>query len=273
MTILVLGATGHVGGALVDGLLAHGVSVRAVSRSERDWPAGVEGFVGDPNDADGLAGAAAGVTGVFLMSGYAAEQALLAELPDDAHVVLLSASSAGLGEQGNAMGAMHRDSERAVEESGRSWTFLRPCSFQSNLTRWVDQLAEGDVVRAPFADVPTASIDPADIAAVATAVLTEEGHAGVVHRLSGPESLTPVEQLALLSVELDRPLTLDPMDDAEAEEQMGEPYGAAAVQIFREHPDLESDVQPTVERLLGRPPGTLQQWLAAHSSELAPRGR
>jgi uncharacterized protein YbjT (DUF2867 family) len=266
MTVLVMGATGHVGGEVVTGLRARGVPVRAVSRGERDWPAGVEGLVADPNEPDGLAGAAAGVSAVFLMSGYAAEGALLSELADDAHVVLLSASSAVLGESGNALGAMHRDSERAVAASGRRWTFLRPCSFQSNLTRWADQLADGDVVRAPFADVPVAVIDPADIAAVAVTALTEEGHAGAVHRLSGPESLTPAQQVDLLAEALGRPLTLDPMDDAEARDQMPEPYGAAAVQIFREHADLESEVQPTVERLLGRPPGALRDWLAGHGS-------
>lgn len=50
MSVLVMGATGNVGGAIVEALNDQGVPVRAVSRSEREWPEGVEGFVGDPGD-------------------------------------------------------------------------------------------------------------------------------------------------------------------------------------------------------------------------------
>jgi hypothetical protein len=39
------------------------------------------------------------------------------------------------------------------------------------------------------------------------------------------------------------------------------------VEIFRGHPDLESEVQRTVEDLLGRPPAPLTDWLAAHRHE------
>lgn len=119
-----MGSTGNVGRAIVDGLRDRGVAVRAVSRQEQEWPSGVEGFVGDPGEEHGLDAAADGVDAVFLMSGYAAEAGLLAAL-SDAHVVLLSASSAGLGEGGNAMAAMHLGSEQAVKASGLAWTMLR----------------------------------------------------------------------------------------------------------------------------------------------------
>jgi len=202
-----------------------------------------------------------GVDGAFLMSGYAAEAGLLASL-SDSHIVLLSASSADLAGGGNAMAAMHRDSERAVATSGLSWTFLRPCSLQSNLLRWRDQLADGDVVRAPFGQVAPAMIDPADVGAVAALALTTSGHEGQTYRLSGPSALTPVDQLALLGAALGRELDFQPMTDEETRQEMGAPYGDAAVEIFHEHPELETDVQPTVERLLGRPPGSLSGWLA-----------
>jgi uncharacterized protein YbjT (DUF2867 family) len=245
MTALVIGATGNVGGAVVAGLLDLGVPVRAVSRHEREWPDGVEA--------------------VFLMSGYDAEPGLLAVL-SDAHVLVLSASSAHLGDGGNAMTAMHLGSERAVKISGLAWTVLRPCSFQSNLLRWRDQLAEGDVVRAPFGDVPVAMIDPADIAAVAVRALTEPGHRGATYRISGPEPLTPAEQVERLGAALDRPLSFEAVPDSEAQKQLGA-YADAMVEIFRGHPDLESEVQHTVEDLLGRPPAPLTDWLAAHRHE------
>ena len=116
-------------------------------------------------------------------------------------------------------------------------------------------------MRAPFADVPVAMVDPADIAAVAVVALTEPGHAGAVHRLSGPDALTPPEQVRLLGEALGRELTFEEQPDAEA--------GAAGVDIFRHHSDLESEVQDTVPRLLGRPAGSLADWLARNRTAFA----
>ena len=258
--MLVMGATGNVGAGVVRGLLERGEEVLAASRHEQQWPGGVTAVVADPMQPGSLDDAAQGADRAFVMSGYAAEPGLLASLPD-AHVVLLSASSAGLGVGDNPLARMHLDSERAVVASGLTHTFLRPCSFQSNLLRWRDQLAEGDLVRAPFADVPVAMVDPADIAAVAVATLTEPGRHGAVHRLSGPDALTPPEQVHLLGEALGRQLTFVEQPDEEA--------GAAGVDIFRRHPELESEVQDTVPRLLLRPAGSLQHWVARHRTAFA----
>jgi uncharacterized protein YbjT (DUF2867 family) len=249
VTALVMGATGHVGSGVVAGLRERGAAVRALSRQQRDWPDGVEGVVADPMAADGLVAAADGVEAAFVMSGYDGEAGLLAALPADALVVLLSASSAPLGDA-NPLSAMHAASERAVVESGHPHVFLRPCSFMSNLDRWSDQLATGDVVRTPFADVPVALTDPADIAAVAVLALTEPGHAGATYRLSGPEALTPPEQVAVLGEVLGRELRHE-----------AEPDDEVVASIFRAHPELESEVQPTVRKLLGRPAGTVRAYL------------
>ncbi len=116
-------------------------------------------------------------------------------------------------------------------------------------------------MRAPFADVPVAMVDPADIAAVAVAALTEPGHVGAVHRLSGPQALTPPEQVRLVGEALGRELTFEAQPDADA--------GAAGVEIFRQHPQLESEVQDTVPRLLGRPAGSLRDWLDRHRAAFA----
>ena len=60
-------------------------------------------------------------------------------------------------------------SEDAVRASRVAWTILRPCAFMANTLRWVPQLRARDVVRAPFAEVANAVIDPDDIASVAVA--------------------------------------------------------------------------------------------------------
>ena len=84
------------------------------------------------------------------------------------------------------MAAYHVRSERAVRASGLEWTFLQPTSFMTNTFQWLEQLRSGDTIRAPFADVAVAAIDPDDLGAVAAAALTRDGHAGRAHRLRDP---------------------------------------------------------------------------------------
>jgi uncharacterized protein YbjT (DUF2867 family) len=264
MEVLVMGATGNVGGALVELLRARNVRVHAITREARTWPEGVRGVVGDANDPASLAGAAAGMDGAFLMSGYPAEAQLLADL-GAGHAVLLSSSSVPLADSGNAMAAYHRDSEEAVKASDAAWTIVRPCSMQSNVTRWKDQLDAGEVIRAPFGDVAVAMIDPADVAAVLATALTEGGHAGETYRVSGPEALTPADQVAIVAEVLERELRFEAVPDDEARAtlpaQLGQAYAEAQFDIFRGHPQYESEIQPTVEQVLGRPPGRLRGWL------------
>ena len=76
------------------------------------------------------------------------------------HVVLQSSSAVPSGDISNAVARYHILSERAVRDSGLAWTFLQPNSFMSNTLRWIPQLRAGDLVRAPFADVRVATIDP-----------------------------------------------------------------------------------------------------------------
>ena len=271
MDVLVMGATGNVGGALVQLLRARNLRVHAITREARTWPEGVRGVVGDANDPASLAGAAAGMDGAFLMSGYAAEAQLLADL-GPGHVALLSSSSVPLADSGNAMAAYQRDSEEAVKASDAAWTIVRPCSMQSNVTRWKDQLDVGDAIRGPFGDVAVAMIDPNDVAAVLATALTEEGHAGETYRVSGPEALTPGDQVAVVAEVLERTLRFEavPDDDARATlpGQLGQAYADAAFDIFRNHPQYESEIQPTVEEVLGRPPGRLRGWLERNRSRL-----
>ena len=271
MDVLVMGATGNVGSALVELLRERDVRVHAITREARTWPDGVEGVVGDANDPASLAGAATGMDGAFLMSGYAAEARLLVDL-GAGRVALLSASSVPLADRGNAMAAYHRDSEEAVKASAAAWTIVRPCSMQSNVTRWKDQLDAGEGIRAPFADVGVAMIDPADVAAVLATALTEAGHVGQTYRISGPEAMTPPVQVAIVAEVLERKLRFEAVPDDEARAtlpgQVGQAYADAAFDIFREHPQYESAIQQTVEQVLGRPPGRLRGWVERNRARL-----
>ena len=68
--------------------------------------------------------------------------------------------------------------------------FVRPNAFMSNALGWREQLREGDVVRDSFGDVPIATNDPADVAAVASVALTTADYEGEALRVTGPEAIT-----------------------------------------------------------------------------------
>jgi uncharacterized protein YbjT (DUF2867 family) len=155
-----------------------------------------------------------------------------------------------------------------------AWTFLQPNSFMTNALRWLPQLRAGDTIRLPFADVPIATIDPADIAEVAAAALTTDRHEGRAYRVSGPESLLPAEQVAILGRVLGRELRLEPMsnDEARAEMSASMPaeYVDAFLSFFVDGTIDESTVLPTVEEILGRPPRRFEDWAREHAEAFRP---
>ena len=257
--ILVTGATGNAGGAVVEGLRAAGEDVRAVSRS-----GGVD--LNDPATVP-----FAGATAAFFMSGYPAELFAAAKDAGVERAVLLSGSSAENGDRANAVSRYMMDSEDALKASGLQWTILRPHAFFSNALRWLPQLRKGDVIREAFPAVASSAIDPADIAAVATQALTNERHAGKTYRLTGPEPLKIADRVRILGDALNRPLTLDPFTDEEARADMSKTlppeYVDAFMAFYVDGTLDESYVLPTVEEVTGRAPRTFAQWAAEHAHE------
>jgi uncharacterized protein YbjT (DUF2867 family) len=273
--ILIIGATGNIGGATLEALVAQGHRVRAMSRSERSWPEGVDGVTGDLDDPESLVRAADDVEAVFLLSGYAGTERLLEAVraAGATRAVLLSSSSAPSGDETNAVAQYHIESERTVRESGLEWTMLQPNSFMANALQWIPQLASGDVVRGPFGSVAVAAVDPADVGAVAALALTESGHAGQTYRLSGPEALLPEQQVAILGRVLGRDLRWEGWSDEQArtelESQMPAPYVDAFFSFFVDGLIDETTVQPTVPELLGRPARSFEAWARAHAEAFA----
>jgi uncharacterized protein YbjT (DUF2867 family) len=271
--ILVTGATGNAGGAVVRALASAGEQVRALVRdADRALlPAGVDAVVGDLNEPETLAPHLEGVTAAFLLSGYGGLEETLANMRRAAveRVVLLSSSAAPSGDLTNAVARYHIISERAVHESGLGWTFLQPNSFMTNTLQWLPQLRQGDVIRAPFPDVRVATIDPDDIGAVAAAALTSEAHEGRAYRLSGPESLLPADRVAILGDVLGRALRFEGQSNEEARAEMSEAmpaeYVDAFFRFFVDGDVDESAVLPTVQEVTERPPRSFESWARAHA--------
>jgi uncharacterized protein YbjT (DUF2867 family) len=271
--ILVTGATGNAGGGVINGLLELGADVRGLVRagSEGELPDGVEAAPGDLNDPETLREPLEGVSAVFLLSGYEGIDRSLALMRDAGvqRVVLLSSSAAPTGDLDNAVARYHILSERAVRESGLPWTFLQPNSFMSNALRWLPQLESGDVVRGPFGDVAISTIHPDDLGAVAARALTTDEHEGQTYRLSGPESLRPGEQVAIMAKYTGRDLRFEAQSNdearAEMEGQMPKEYVDAFFSFFVDGTADETTVHPTVERVTGREPRSFEEWAEAHA--------
>ena len=272
--ILVTGATGNVGGELLAELLRRGAPVRALVRDRAGASAisGAEIAQADLEHPESLTPALAGVRSAFLLGGWSDMPDILRRMQRVGveRVVLLTSRCVVGGRPDNPITRMWLDSEAAVRNSGIAWTVLRPSGYQSNALRWLPQLRAGDVVRAPWPRVPIAAIDPADVAAVAATVLTEHGHEGRAHVLSGPKALTPADQIATLARVLRRSLRYEPISDEQARSEMAETTPPAYIDaFFRFYSDGEFDDSSVVEavrRITGRPPRAFEQWARAHAA-------
>ena len=250
-----------------------GERVRAVVRDadRAPLPAGVEAAAGDLNEPGTLVPHFEGVTAAFLLSGYEGLEETLANMRRAwvGRVVLLSSSAAPTGDLTNAVARYHILSERAVRQSGLGWTLLQPNTFMTNTFQWLPQLQQGNVIRAPFPDVRVATIDPDDIGAVAAVALTSGASEGRAYRLSGPESLSPADRVAILAEVLGRELRFEGQANEEARAEMNAAMPAEYVDAFFRFfvdGDLdESGVLPTVQEVTGRAPRNFEAWARAHA--------
>ena len=197
--VLVVGASGRVGRAVVGELLRLGRPVRALVRRPppTPLPPGVEVVVGDLTEPDSLPPALAGVEAAFLVwaAGPATVSAVVARFARSvSRVVFLSSphqTRHPFFRQPNPMAALHAHIERELATSGLPSVILRPGMFAANTVAWwAPQIRAGDVVRWPYGAVETAPYDERDIAAVAVRALSEASLAGADFVLTGPADLS-----------------------------------------------------------------------------------
>ncbi|MFD4460867.1 NAD(P)H-binding protein [Nocardia sp. NPDC058480] len=194
-TVLVTGATGTVGSALIPALQARGVTVRAMTRNPDHSVPGVETAVADLQDPASVAEALKGVDAVFLNSPSAPDAAALqiqfADLARDAGVhrlVLLSQYAARIDSPVRFL-RWHAEVEAHVSELGLDYTVLRPNLYLQALLGFAGTIAQGWFA-APIGDAAVSLIDTRDIADTAATVLTTTGHTGHTYTLTGPRALT-----------------------------------------------------------------------------------
>ncbi|MER6566064.1 NAD(P)H-binding protein [Streptomyces sp. NPDC001093] len=265
--IAVTGATGNVGRTLVAELIRAGETVTAVARhiGVEDVPPGVRAVAADLGEPQSLTPALEGAKALFLLVAGEDPAGILrrAAAAGVGKVVLLSSQGAGTRPDTYAHAARF---EAAVAESGLPFTVLRPGGLASNALAWAEPVRRYRIAAAPFADVALPFVDPDDVAAVAAAVLREDGHDGVTYTLTGPEPTTPRQRAAAIAAALGEPVTFVEQSREDAHAQMVRFMPPAVAEgtlaVLGSPTPEEQAVGADVARLLGRPAAPFSAWAA-----------
>lgn len=276
---LVVGALGNVGRAVVASLQDAGVPVRAADRDPtrvHDLLPGVDAVALDLTDPTTFGPALDGAGGVFLLRPPAIARVgpTLNAFLDAAtqhrvdHVVFSSVAGADT----NRVVPHHRV-EVHLQVSGLPWTILRPGFFAQNLGgAYRSDIRDHDRVVVPAGDARVAFIDVRDLGDVAAQVFADPApHVGRAHHLTGPEAVTFHEVATVLTEALGRPVSYEPVTITGYLAHLGRqglPDPQRIVQTIL-HVGLRrgdaDEVDPTLERLLGRPPRDLSTYVTDHA--------
>ena len=274
--IVVTGATGLLGGAVVERLLARqpdeeiGVSVRDPAKAGALADRGVRVRRGDYDDAASLAHAFEGADQLLLVSAPATGETALRQH----RTAIDAARRAGVrrvvytshmgANPASAFAPMvdHAATEALLADSGLAFTALRNGFYAASGRMLLGRAAETGEVAAP-ADGPVSWTAHDDLAEAAAIVLTEEGRfEGATPPLTGPAAVD-LAGLAAVAAELTgRPITRTVVTDAQYRERLG-PVAELLLGMFAASRAGEfAAVDPTLGELLGRPPLTVRDVLA-----------
>jgi len=281
--VLVTGATGNTGQAIVDALNRRGAPVRAMVRNEADrgtLPAGVPAVVADFDDPESIAAALAGAGRAYLVTPsseraedqqrHFADQAAKAGL---GHLVVLSQLGADEGSPVRFL-RYHAAVEQHVRDLGIPYTFLRPNLFFQGLLAVARSISAEGRLYAPIGDASVSAVDVRDIAAVAAVALTEPGHEGATYTLTGPAAITHAQMAAALAAALGREVTfVDVPPEAFAGSLRGilPPWQVEGLLEDYAHyrRGEAASVSPAVAEITGRPPRDVQQFARDYAPAFA----
>lgn len=290
MVITVTGSTGTIGSELIRLLSDRRSPTRAVFRDARRLRAlpNVAWVHADLRQADLLEPALAGTSRLFLLSGnepgFATTQIQIvhaAQRLNVEHIVKLSALGAS-DHSNSAIAREHWEVEQTLQQTGVRWTILRPHAFIQN---WLGDVAasvraEG-VIYSPIEDGRVPFIDARDIAAVAfEALVNPDAHAGRKYFLTGGEAVGYADLATALSEVTGKTVTYQPISMSEARSRM-QATGASpdmieamlAIAAYQKAGGPTAIVSDKVERILGRPPRSIRDFVRDHASHFISAGR
>jgi uncharacterized protein YbjT (DUF2867 family) len=271
--ILVTGASGNVGKEVLKQVSQTGIRVRATFQSASSTasaPSGAEIAIMDYNKPETIRAALKDVERVFLVGPPTQKLPVLERQAMDQirqshvrHVVKLSA----MGGREAAYPRQHADSEDYIKTTGVAYTFLRPNGFMQNIVNY-----NATTINAQSAfygcqgEDKVSHIDIRDVAAVATKVLTENGHEGKVYTLTGPVALSNRQIARIVSDDLGREIRYVDLPSQEFKQALLagglSEWSADALVNLQDfyRAGKASSVTDAVERLLRRQPTSFEQF-------------
>lgn len=218
--ILITGAAGNNGSAVVREFARHNTPVKALVRSLDKVAAlgrlpSVQLVEGDMLRPETLDAALDGVDRVLLISSATPQMVETQRTFIDAskragvrHIVKFSGAESNLGF--NSMNfrftRMHEEIERYLEQSGLGWTHLRPSQFMQVYLREARPIMATGALSLPLKEVKLSPVDIEDIAKVAFGLLTGNGHDGKSYDMTGPEALSMTEIAERISQAIGKPV-------------------------------------------------------------------
>ncbi len=280
--IVITAASGHLGRLTLEELLSRGVpagQIRAVARDREklaDYAErGIEVVQGDYNDRESLVKALAGAEKFLLISSSGGDDERLgqhlnaiaaAREAGVSHLVYTSIPQAETNPIGFAW--VHRDTEKAIRESGLPFTFLRNNWYFENSTAGLAPAIEHGALIGAAGEGRVGYAARADYAAAAAVVLTGEGHQGQVYELTGDVAITGAELAAEVSRQVGKEIGYVSLPEAEYAQALAgfglpqflaEALADADVRISEGALAATTD---TLSTLLGRPTTTVAEAVA-----------
>jgi NAD(P)H dehydrogenase (quinone) len=283
MPIVVTGATGQLGRLTVEALLRRGIPAADIIATGRDI-AGIKDMAdggitvrrADFADTDGLAEAFAGADRLLLISASVpvgervANHRRVIDAAASAGVSLVAYTSTTHADTATTViGATHGETEAYLRDRGIPSVLLRNSWYLENYTSQLPQILQNGAVVGAAGEGRISAASRADYAEAAAVVLTTEGHTGAVYELGGDESFTLTELAAAISAAARKQVAyadLPVTDFAQVLAAAGLPAELAEVLADADRGMNRGEMYTDsgdLRRLIGRPPVTLAEALAA----------
>lgn len=277
--ILVTGAAGKTGQAVIKALVARRQSVRALVRRDEQTQVvtslgAEEALVGDMRNATMLRRATLGVRAVYHICPNVN--------PDEIQIgkTAITAACEARVKQFVFHSVMHPQTEamahhwnklrveEALFESGLAYTILQPASYMQNLLGGWRAIVEHGVYAVPYSvEARMSMVDLEDVAEAAAVVLTEHDHLGATYELAGPDALTQTQVAEILRKHLKRPvraehLTIEAWTRQAQASGMGEYQIETLVKMFHYYDHHGFWGNPRMlSHLLGRTPTKFETYI------------
>jgi uncharacterized protein YbjT (DUF2867 family) len=285
--ILVTGASGTVGKAVLKEVARSSAKHTAMYRSPDEAakaPAGTPTVIADFAKKDTLATALRRVDAVYLVCSPIPDLAQLEGNVIDAsvaagvtHIVLSSAL--GAGDYAKSFPSWHRKVEDKLKGTGISFTILRPNSFHQNvLTYFAPSIRAQNAFSSSMGNARVSFLDVRDIALIASKALAGGERNGKTYELNGPEALTYADVAAKISKHAGRPVQyVDIPLEAQRKAMLDQGMPVWQVDALLELQGYYISgkggaVDPLLQNLLGRPPITMDHYLAEFAGEFRSQG-